>query len=144
MTPGKEAEYANTPDAQWIKRQLEKRGWLKKDLAEALVAASGGRLKIGGADGFVNRVTFRGGKPQKENRELLATVFGEQPPSEGSQWEILHTRLEALAAEVETLQLAKQELATQNGELEQRIATLESQRPAAADAPKRPRKRASK
>lgn len=78
MTRGKTPEWADTWYAQWIKEQLDERGWVKKDLIEALVAAGKNQP---GAEGLVNRATKRGTIPDPVNRALIVEILG--PEREG-------------------------------------------------------------
>jgi hypothetical protein len=91
VTRGAEPRFADTPDAQWIKAQLEKRGWGKKDLAAALLeVADDDRLGKPGAEAAVRRATH-GRQLTRPNRELIERVLGPFPKAhpEGVQAEVL-------------------------------------------------------
>lgn len=89
MTRGAEPTFSQDPRAQWIKRELAKRGWQKKDLANALAEKSEGRLTFSGAYRLALRATD-GSNLNQENASLIALVLGGPSPDE------LQERLAAL------------------------------------------------
>ena len=76
VTHGSEGWWADTDYAQWLKAEVEKRGWQKQDLAAAVLAADQiGRLGEAGAEALVRRASH-GGTPKAANQELLDAVLG--------------------------------------------------------------------
>lgn len=79
VTQGAEPRFADTPYAQWLKAALEERGWQKKDLAAAVLAAEEtGRLGESGAEALVRRATHGRGITDA-NRLLIERVLGPEP-----------------------------------------------------------------
>jgi hypothetical protein len=94
VTRGREAGWADTPYATWVRRRLKQLGWNKQDLYERLHEQSNGRLQIKSAERLMQRVTKEGGTPSRENRMLFEAVLGPDPVD-------LAERLEALVAQGE-------------------------------------------